>query len=95
MPVVVLVGASGSGKTTIAKAIAERFQDAVDVLFFDSIGVPSAVMVVDHGSVEGWQRAKTIEWMIRLAQIADTRRMVILEGQTRLSFLEEGASAAG
>ncbi|KSV66691.1 hypothetical protein N183_33090 [Sinorhizobium sp. Sb3] len=52
-------------------------------------------MVVDHGSVEGWQRAKTIEWMIRLAQIADTRRMVILEGQTRLSFLEEGASAAG
>lgn len=96
MPIVILVGASGSGKTTIAKAIAERFPEAVEVLFFDSIGVPSAeTMVIEFGSLEGWQRAKTFEWMHRLVSLSESGRNVILEGQMRLAFLSEGASAAG
>lgn len=94
--VIVLVGASGSGKTTIAKAIAERFPEAVEVLFFDSMGVPSPdMMITEYGSIEGWQRAKTFEWMKRLVSIAESGRNVILEGQMRLAFLSEGASAAG
>src|SRR5262245_12515393 len=96
MPAVILIGASGSGKTTIAQAIGQRFGDDVDVLFFDRIGVPGTEgMVREYGSSEGWQRAKTIEWMAVLAEIARSGRNVILEGQTRLSFLAEGAASAG
>lgn len=96
MAIVVLVGASGSGKTTIAKGVAELFPGIIEVLFFDSIGVPSTeAMIADYGSAEGWQRAKTHEWMQRLVPVSSLRRNVILEGQMRLSFLYQGASAAG
>jgi shikimate kinase len=90
-----LIGASGSGKTTIAQAIAERLLDNVEVLFFDRIGVPGFEdMVREYGSREAWQRAKTIEWMSTLTKIAETGRKVVFEGQTRLTFLAEGAAAA-
>ena len=39
MTTVVLLGASGSGKTTIAEAFASRGDARVDVLHFDRIGV--------------------------------------------------------
>ncbi|MBX5205975.1 AAA family ATPase [Rhizobium sp. NZLR1] len=95
MPVPILIGASGSGKTTIARAIAERSLDNVDVLFFDALGVPSAEdMIREYGSGEAWQFAKTVEWMKRIAEITKSGRRVVFEGQTRLSFLAEGAVAA-
>ncbi|TCU03744.1 AAA family ATPase [Rhizobium sullae] len=94
MPVAILIGASGSGKTTIARAISERFRDNVEVLFFDWISVPAFEdMVREYGSSEAWQRA--IEWMGTLAKIAETGRKVVFEGQTRLAFVAEGAAAAG
>lgn len=96
MPLVVLIGASGSGKTTIARAIAQRYSHEVEVFYFDRIGVPSAKqMIAEHGSDEGWQRAKTIEWMAKLAPLNRSGRGLLFEGQTRLSFLAEGAAAAG
>ncbi|PCK81531.1 hypothetical protein CPT34_08340 [Rhizobium sophoriradicis] len=95
MPAVILIGASGSGKTTIARAIAERSPDNTDVLFFDTIGVPSAEeMIREYGSGEAWQFAKTVEWMKRIAEITKTGRRIVFEGQIRLSFLAEGAVAA-
>ena len=96
MQLVVLIGASGSGKTTIACAIAQRFADEVEVLHFDRIGVPTPrQMIAEYGSGEGWQRAKTIEWMARLAPKSKPGRGLLFEGQTRLCFLAEGALAAG
>jgi len=96
MPLVVLIGASGSGKTTIARAIEERHAGEVAVFYFDRIGVPSAEqMIAECGSGEGWQRARTIEWMARLAPLSRAGRRLLFEGQTRLSFLAEGAAAAG
>ncbi len=96
MPLVILIGASGSGKTTIAKAIEGRYPDRIRVFYFDRIGVPSAEeMIAEYGSGEGWQRAKTIDWMAKLAEISRSGQNVLFEGQTRLSFIEEGAWAAG
>jgi adenylate kinase family enzyme len=96
MQLVVLIGASGSGKTAIAEAVAQRYADEVDVFHFDRIGVPSVEqMITDHGSGEEWQRAKTIDWMAKLALLRRDGRGQLFEGQTRLSFLAEGAAAAG
>src|ERR1700733_1456836 len=96
MQFVVLIGASGSGKTTIAHAISQRHADDVEVFHFDAIGVPSAKqMTAEYGSGEGWQRTKTIEWMAKLAPLSRSGRGLLFEGQTRLSFLAEGAEVAG
>lgn len=93
---VVLIGASGSGKTTIARGIEQRRVRNVDVFYFDRIGVPSVEqMITECGSGEEWQRAKTIEWMTKLAPHSRSGRRLLFEGQTRLSFLQEGAEAAG
>jgi len=95
MVFVILIGASGSGKTTIAHAIAQRHADAIDVFHFDSIGVlPVEQMIADCGSGEAWQRTKTIEWMAKLAPLSRSGRGLLFEGQTRLSSLAEGATAA-
>jgi len=93
---VVLIGASGSGKTTIARAIAALPCAMANVFHFDSIGVPPEEdMIRRHGSGEAWQRAMTVEWMLRLAAKSAAAERILLEGQTRFSFLREGALAAG
>jgi len=95
MQFVVLTGASGSGKTTIAHAIEQRHAADVDVFYFDRIAVPPAKqMITEYGSGEGWQRAKTIEWMVKLAPLSRSGRPLLFEGQTRLAFLAEGAEVA-
>jgi dephospho-CoA kinase len=92
MGVVILIGASGSGKTTIAQTVATRLPH-VTVRFFDAIGVPPTdIMVRDHGSPEGWQAWATEVWMKELAALAASNPYVLFEGQTRLSFLAGAAN---
>jgi hypothetical protein len=93
---IVLTGASGSGKTAIAKAIAARFAGDIDVHHFDDIGVPPLFqMTAEYGSPAGWQRAMTFKWLESLAEAQRAGRNQLLEGQMRLAFLEEAAAAAG
>jgi len=96
MPLVILTGASGSGKTAIAETIETRRPGFADVFCFDQIGVPSLeAMATEYGSGEAWQRAKTLEWMVRIASLRALDRPVLFEGQMRLAFVREGLLSAG
>jgi adenylate kinase family enzyme len=96
MPIVVLTGASGSGKTAIADAIGSRYAAAVEVYHFDQSGIPPVEqMVREHGSAEAWQRAMTFNWMTKLAKRLHSGGRILFEGQMRLSFVREASDAAG
>lgn len=90
-----LIGASGAGKTTALKELEKRNPPSFKFFYFDSIGVPSfADMEKEYGSTDEWQRAKTKEWVQRLKnEIGDAK--IVLDGQTRPSFIEEGCKKAG
>lgn len=92
--IVILTGASGSGKTAIADAIGAR-DPTIEIVHFDRIGVPTtAEMIAAYGSPEGWQSAMTMKWLEDLAG----RRSdgdVLLEGQMRIAFVTAAAERAG
>lgn len=86
-----LIGASGSGKSTILNASKNQIENQFDILHFDSIGVPSFdEMKEQFGSIEEWQRVKTIEWIEEIKKRYLSKRSVILDAQTRPSFIKEG-----
>lgn len=96
MSLVILTGASGAGKTTIADAIERVHSQEIDVFYKDRIGVPSVQEMADKfGSVEEWQRAATFEWMARISPLLAQGRKVLFEGQSRFSFLAEATEHAG
>lgn len=96
MSLVVLLGASGSGKSTIARAIEAHRCPLVKVFYFDSVGVPTErEMMEQYGSGENWQRVTTIDWMRKIAEHSKSKSPLLLEGQTRFSFLAEASVAAG
>jgi hypothetical protein len=96
MAFVILTGASGSGKTTIAEAVAARYGEQIDVHHFDSVGVPAPErMIAEWGSGEVWQSAMTHKWMARIGPTLPIGRQVLVEGQMRLSFVVEATAVAG
>ena len=95
---VVLTGASGSGKTTLAQALLQRFP-SLPVLFFDFVGVPSPEVMSTYGSGDqpggAWQRAMTLEWMERVAELLRNVSSLLFEGQMRIAFIQEAFAACG
>lgn len=96
MALVIMTGASGSGKTAIAQAI-EEMCPLVTVFRFDTIGVPSpeAMAAFGNGHQPGgaWQRAMTFEWLERIAPLLGEGKTVLFEGQMRVAFLREALHA--
>ena len=78
--VVLMIGASGSGKTTIAKALEQKFpKETASVYYFDDIGILSTKqMIKDHGSGEKWQQWAVAEWIERIHNIK--KEIIFLEG---------------
>jgi 2-phosphoglycerate kinase len=91
---VLLTGASGAGKTTVAHSVEKLALPNCEVHFFDSIGVPSVEqMRGEYGSGHepggAWQRAMTLHWVGRIRAILRRGTSVLLEGQMRIAFIQE------
>jgi dephospho-CoA kinase len=91
---VVLTGASGAGKTTIARSVENLRLPNCEVHFFDSIGVPSVEQMrkefgPGHEPGGAWQRAMTLQWIGRIREILDRGISVLFEGQMRIAFIKE------
>jgi len=91
---VVLTGASGAGKTTIARSIEKLGLPNCEVHFFDSIGVPSVEQMrreygPEHEPGGAWQRAMTLDWVRRIRAILQCGTSVLFEGQMRIAFMKE------
>jgi adenylate kinase family enzyme len=97
MALVIMTGASGSGKTAIAEAI-EKSRPSITVLRFDTIGVPTAEVMAAFGSGHqpggAWQRAMTFQWLERIAPLLDEGKAVLFEGQMRIAFIHEALESA-
>jgi hypothetical protein len=52
-------------------------------------------MINEYGSVEQWQRRRTIEWIGRIKTESLCRAPVILDGQARQAFVDEACAIAG
>ncbi len=86
--ILVVTGASGSGKTAAARSLEERRLDGLRFFYFDSIGVPSAEeMDREFGGGEAWQADATSRWIKRLVTESDGSFVSLLDGQTRPSFV--------
>lgn len=95
LQLVILTGASGSGKT-IANRIALRSARDIEVHSFNSAGVPpSDRMIAEHGSAERRQRMMTFRWFARLAALRERQSRILFEGQIRPSVVAEAAKAQG
>jgi hypothetical protein len=83
--ILVVTGASGSGKTAAVRALEARAIPGVRCYHFDAVGVPPAQ---DRGSgPHGWQAVTTKAWLARLAADPDGAEVYVLDGQTRPSFV--------
>lgn len=93
---VLMTGASGAGKTYLAKALEEKLDPGfVHIAYFDHIGVPPIEeMVEKFGSGENWQEAMTHKWLQILASKQD-KRVIILEGQYRPQFALDACKELG
>ena len=92
----VVVGASGAGKTTLVGRLAGLGLPGVGCYHFDAIGVPSAdEMVARFGSGEAWQGWALDEWIAQLTRNEDGVALAVLDAQVRPSAVREAFARHG
>ena len=92
--ILVVTGASGSGKTAAVRSLEKRSLDGLRCFYFDTIGVPSIEeMDREFGGGEAWQADATRRWIKRLVTESDCGTVSVLDGQTRPSIVR--AALAG
>lgn len=91
-----IIGASGSGKTTTLKCFKRAIPQNCTLIHFDSIGVPPfEEMEKEYGSIEEWQRIKTIAWVKKIVEENLSSSNVIFDAQIRPSFIKEACDLHG
>ncbi|MDC0348809.1 AAA family ATPase [Alphaproteobacteria bacterium] len=84
--IILITGASGSGKTTALHSINEILPSLISLHHFDDIGVPTVKeMIKEYGTVERWQEEITHRWIERLSKIRN-KKLVFLEGSFNPEF---------
>jgi GTPase SAR1 family protein len=82
--ILVVVGASGAGKTTLVQRLASLELPGVGCYHFDSIGVPTAAEIVARfGEDASWQAWALDEWIARLTRNEDGLALAVLDAQVR------------
>jgi hypothetical protein len=89
-----VTGASGVGKTSTLRLFEQRRPDIL-IRYFDNDVPPLDIMINEYGSVEQWQRRRTIEWIGGIKTESLSRAPVILDGQARQAFVDEACAIAG
>ena len=88
--IIFVTGASGSGKTTIVKAVDSAGKVNFSFHYFDSMGVPSVdEMIERYGSSDEWQRMATNDWVRRIKEEYLPHKPTLLDGQMRLAYIDE------
>ena len=83
--IVLITGASGTGKTSLTKALKEQDPHQLSVHYFDDIGIPDTQeMINTYGSIEKWQEETTKIWIRKLSELNE--EIIILEGSFNPSF---------
>jgi hypothetical protein len=97
-PFVILTGASGAGKTTIAQTI-ENSHPEIAVYQGDRIGLPPDEVMAGYGHTNEpggpTQRSFALHWIGVIADVLKTGKPVLLETQCRIAFLLEALSFHG
>lgn len=94
--IVVVTGASGTGKTTLVRALEARNLPGIRCHYFDSVGIPTAeAMIAEFGSPEEWQTATTRRWIAKLAENGDPYQLAVLDGQVRPSVVQAAFARCG
>jgi hypothetical protein len=95
IPILVVTGASGVGKTSSLLALEARSDPQIACFYFDSIGVPTPEVIErDFGGGERWQAHATDQWITRLVAEGSSTTVNILDGQTRPSFVRAALARA-
>jgi adenylate kinase family enzyme len=85
-----ITGASGAGKTTAVENLEKKNLPNIKTFYFDNAGVPSEEeMIEKYGSGENWQKETTKNWVKEIVVKHLDNFDVILDGQMRISFIEE------
>jgi dephospho-CoA kinase len=79
-----ILGASGSGKTTVVKKIEEKDSDKYHFGYFDQPKVPSQEEVTEkYGDWFAWGIARTNEWVKKIKEEYIKNRVTIFDVQTQ------------
>jgi len=90
----VVVGASGAGKTTLVSRLAARELPGVGCYHFDAIGIPADddPRFADGEAFQAWALN---EWVARLARNEDRVRVAVLDAQVRPSAVRHALAGHG